>query len=284
MNTRPWPESMLEVLQVRKLAIFREGEVVTQETYPTPLELSGLIWSKLMSPPDYGLWLCLAELEPGARMTWPADHGDEAIYLQSGFLAASDHACPPRGAVIVEAGVPATVVAVERSLIAHWGSWDAQRRPEDNGTAKAGGRVHLVGPGGTFTSGDPEQVEVRGFADGSCDTCNIALFEVTRNRARTGRPHSHGADEIILVTSGSIRLGSVELHSGTSLCIPGGTRYAEGSGPEGAVFLNYRRQATDRTDFAPGSAPVTAAETLGRGPETRRTNDVVHLDSASLGR
>jgi len=274
---------MLEVLHVRKLAILRESEVVARETYPTPLEVSGLTWSKLMSPPDYALWLCLAELEPGARMTWPADHGDEAIYLQSGSLAVSGHACLPRGAVIVEADVPATVVAGERSLIAHWGSWDTRRRPDDNATAKAGGRVHLVGLDGTFASGDPDQVEVRGFADGSCETCKIALFEVTRNRARSGRPHSHGADEIILVTSGSIRLGSVELRAGASLCIPGGTRYAEGSGPEGAVFLNYRRQATDRTDFAPGSAPVTTAETLGRGPETRRTDDVVHLDGAGLG-
>jgi hypothetical protein len=272
----------LEVPSVRKLAIFRESDVVAQETYPVPLELSGLAWCKLMSPPDYGLWLCLSELRPGARMGWPADHGDEVVYLLSGALTVSGHACLPRGAVIVEANVPATVVATERSLIAHWGSREARRRDGEE-AATAGRGVHVVGPGGIFASGDPDEVAVRGFADGSCETCNLALFEVTRNRARSGRPHSHGADEIILVTSGSIRLGSVELHAGASLCIPGGTRYAEGSGPEGAVFLNYRRRVTDRTDFAAGTSPVTTMETLGEGPGTRRTHDVVHLDAASLG-
>jgi hypothetical protein len=271
-----------EVSSVRKLAIFRESDVAAQETYPAPLELSGLAWSKLMSPPDYGLWLCLSELEPGARMSWPADHGDEVVYLRSGSLAVAGHACVSRGAVIVEANVAATLVATERSLIAHWGSRDIGGR-RDRGTAEAGHRVHVVGPGGIFASGDPGQVAVRGLADGSCESCDLALFEVTRNRARSGRPHSHGADEIIFVTDGSIRLGSVELHAGTSLCIPGGTRYAEGSGPEGAVFLNYRPHVTDRTDFAAGTSPVTTIETLGTVPGTRRTHDVVHLEATTLG-
>src|SRR5947207_288339 len=141
---------------MKKMAILREDEVEASATYPVPVSVTGLAWSKLLSPPDY--------------------------------------------------------------------------------------------------------VGVRWFADAGCETCRLNLFEVTRNHKRAGRPHSHSADEIIFLVDGTIELGAYHLQPGTALCIPGGVRYAEGSGPDGAVFINYRRETSDRTHFFKDKPPSTAWE------------------------
>ena len=147
-----------------------------------------------------------------------------------------------------------------------------------NGPLAAGEhRIHLVGPRGKSASGTPETVAVRSFADAACERCRLSLFEVTRNERRAGRPHSHSADEIIFLVDGTIELGSYKLRPGTSLCIPGGVRYAEGSGDDGAVFINYRREASDRTDFVAGHPPSTAPEARGERPNERQTRDVVDI-------
>lgn len=266
---------------MRKLAIISEVEVAPTTPYPVPVSVTGLCWSKLLSPPQYRLWLCLSEVEAGGALCWPAFHGDEALYVFAGSIRVGEQACPAGGAVIVEAGTAATVDVPERARIAHWGARHGTGRADDR-PAGPGGRVHVVGPSGSFVSGDPSGVGVRGFAAASCPGCRLSLFEVTRRTERAGRPHSHSADEIIFVTAGTVRLGALELGAGTSLCIPGGTRYAEGSGPGGAVFINYRPEASDRTDFVRGRPPTTTAETLGVGPDVRHTCDVA--DVASAGR
>jgi hypothetical protein len=264
---------------MKKLAILHEDEVEPSDVYPAPVAVTGLVWSKLMSPEDYVLWLCLSELEEGAQITWPEEHSDQAVYVFSGGLEVGGHACPPRGAVIVESNVPAVATATSRSRIAHWGSWE-NAVPEQglNGPLTEGEhRVHLIGPNGQNTSGDPNDVAVRSFANSACDTCRISLFEVTRNKRRAGRPHSHSADEIIFLTDGTIELGSYKLRPGTSLCIPGGNRYAEGSGDDGAIFINYRREASDRTDFIKGQPPVTNPEARSARDNRVDTNDVVDI-------
>jgi hypothetical protein len=137
--------------------------------------------------------------------------------------------------------------------------------------------VHLIGPNGQNASGDPDSVAVRSFANSACDTCRISLFEVTRSKRRAGRPHSHSADEIIFLTDGTIELGSYTLQPGTSLCIPGGNRYAEGSGDNGAIFINYRREASDRTDFIKGQPPVTNPEARSTRDTPINTHEVVNI-------
>jgi quercetin dioxygenase-like cupin family protein len=247
---------------MKKMAILREAEVEPSDTYPAPVGATGVVWSKLMSPKDYVLFLCLSELEEGAQLSWDDQHSDQALYVFSGALEVGDLRCEERSAVIVESNVPATVTATERSRIGHWGSWDAAV-PQNgfNGpTSSEGHRIHVLGPKGFYRSGNPDDVAVRSFANSTCDTCRISLFEVTRSKKRAGRPHSHSADEIIFITDGLVELGSYKLGPGSSLCIPGGVRYAEGSGEGGAVFINYRRDASDRTDFVGGKATANAPE------------------------
>ena len=66
---------------MKKLAILHEDDVESQDTYPVPVAVTGLVSSKLLSPPDYVLWLCISELEEGATITWPAVHSDQAVYV-----------------------------------------------------------------------------------------------------------------------------------------------------------------------------------------------------------
>ena len=263
---------------MKKLAIVPENEVEALTEYPVPVKVTGVVSSKLLSPADYVLWLCVSELEEGAQMTWSGDHSDQALYVFSGALDVAGHTCPERGAVIIESGVEVTVTATTSSRIGHWGSWDPVvpadrfRGPIADGEH----RIHIVGPEGILASGDPDDVGVRWFANAACDTCRIALFEVTRNHKRAGRPHSHSADEIIFLIDGTIELGAYHLQPGTALCIPGGIRYAEGSGPDGAVFINYRRESSDRTDFFKDKPPSTAPESQS-GAGVRHTDDVTHV-------
>ena len=264
---------------MRKLAIFRDAEVEPSEDYPLPVDVTGLEWCKLMSPPDYALWLCMAALGEGATVTWPAAHGDEALYVFEGELEVGGHRCPAGGAVIVESDVAATAVATKPSRVGHYGprSATAGAGGPEGPPAPDGHRVHVVGPQGVVAFGDETTIGVRMLADSSCDTCRLSLFEVARDRARQGRPHSHSADEIIFVVSGTMRLGAHVLGPGTSLCIPGGVRYAEASGDEGCVFLNYRPHAADRTEFVKGEQPVSRPETPRSTPGLRTPNDVVDV-------
>jgi hypothetical protein len=237
-----------------KLTIVDERDIEPTHDHPA----TGVRWSKLLSPPGYSLWLYLLELDAGGSMTWPPDHGDEALYAFEGELDVDGRRCPAGGAVIVESGVPATVTATTTTRLAHYGS--------RAGAAAAGGGsgVHFVQPDGIATFGDPADVAARFFADAACPTCRLALFEVTRDHERPGRPHSHSADEIIYITAGTMILGARRLGPGTALSIPGGVRYAEGSGPDGCVFLNYRPEPSDRTDYVNDGPPVTTPEAMSR--------------------
>ncbi|HKA03493.1 MAG TPA: hypothetical protein VKD67_04160, partial [Acidimicrobiales bacterium] len=175
----------------------------------------------------------------------------------AGELDVDGRRCPAGGAVIVESNVPATVLATTTTRLGHYG---ARVQPDP----APGSGVHVVGPEGVGVFGDPADVAARFFADAACPTCRLALFEVTRDHERPGRPHSHSADEIIYVTSGTMVLGARVLGPGTALSIPGGVRYAEGSGPGGCVFLNYRREASDRTDYVKDGPPVNTPERMAR--------------------
>jgi quercetin dioxygenase-like cupin family protein len=264
---------------VRKLAIVREEDLAPQTDYPVGVAVDGLISSRLMSPPEYALWLCIAELDAGATITWPATHGDEALYVFEGELEVAGHRCPAGGAVIVESDVAATVGATQRSRVGHYGprSGTAQSGGPRGAPAPEGHGVHVVGPRGIAAFGDPSTIGARFLADSSCPTCRLSLFEVARDTARQGRPHSHSADEIIYVVSGTMHLGAHELGPGTSLCIPGGVRYAEASGERGCVFLNYRPDVSDRTEFVRGEPPVSRLEAPRTAGDVRIENDMVTI-------
>jgi hypothetical protein len=249
-----------------KLTILHEHDVEPRHDYPA----TGLRWNKPMSPDDYGLRLDLVELDAGGAISWGPAHGDDALFVFDGELEVDGHPCPAGGAVIVEAGVPATVRATTTTRLGSYRTRDAM-------PARAGAYVHVVGPRGVDVFGDPATVAARFLTNASCPTCRLSLFEVIRDRERPGRPHSHSADEIIFITAGEMVLGARRLGPGTALSIPGGVRYAEGSGPAGCVFVNYRAEPSDRTDYVKDGPPVTTQESAGARPGLRHENDVVDV-------
>jgi hypothetical protein len=85
---------------------------------------------------------------------------------------------------------------------------------------------------------DPNGVAVRMYYAGSAD--EPQLFEVRLEPNYVVERHAHHADEIIYVTQGEIRFGSVVCPVGSSIRIPKITLYGFTSGPEGAQFLNFR--------------------------------------------
>jgi hypothetical protein len=212
---------------------------------PTGHVLDGAARARLVSPPGFSLWMVVAELDDGATITWPAVHGDEAVYVQTGAFAVDGRTAPARGAAIVEADVPARGRAVGPTRIVHMGPVDP-RPPDDgiHGPAGAGPRgVHVVGPRGTWAAAAPTS-DSHYFADSTCPTCRITLLSVGRSAPYESPVHSHTQDELIHVVAGGIRLGRRHVGPGDTLAIAAGTRYGFRGDDDGFVFLNHRRDAS----------------------------------------
>jgi hypothetical protein len=262
--------------------IIDERDVTPVDADPTFGTPPGLTSVRRLSPDDYELWLCVLEVADATPLTWPAAHGDEGLYVLSGALEIAGERCPQGGAVIAESDVAATVRAAGASRLIHVGSRSAQ--PPDGGqlgpAAADNHGVHIVGPNGWFVSGSEDGSLARWFADSTCPTCRIALFDVSSDEdPGRSRQHTHSADEIIYVVTGTMRLGRRLLGAGTSLCISGGTRYAQSAGPGGCTFLNYRRDTSQQRYYGPGEPDYLLPETaLGRGGHL--VGDVVHVQPA----
>src|SRR5690349_3554038 len=83
--------------------------------------VDGDVTARVVSPPDFSLWLVTADLSDGTTIEWPARHGDEAVYVLDGALeidgkvdgnGAGRKTVPPVGAAVIEADAPATARAV----------------------------------------------------------------------------------------------------------------------------------------------------------------------------
>jgi hypothetical protein len=259
-------------------AITDEREVAAVSADPTFGAIPGLESCRLLSPDEYDLWLAVLEVAAGTALRWPDVHGEEGVYVLSGGLEVDGAVCAAGGAVIVESDVPITARTTQPSRLVHVGS----RTPAPASTAPAADRhgVHVVGPTGWFASGSEDRSHARWFSDGTCPTCEIALFDVSSDEdPGRSRAHTHSADEIIYVVSGQMRLGRRLVPAGTSLCISGGTRYAQSAGPGGCTFLNYRKESSQQQYFGPGEPDYLLPETaLGRGGFV--VGDVVHLHPA----
>jgi quercetin dioxygenase-like cupin family protein len=257
----------------------RDEDVVAVDEYPVPVTTSGAISSKLMSPADYELWLVVSDISEGATLTWDGPHSEQILYVFEGALEVAGQACPAGGAIVIEADVATEVRATAESRIGHYGS--RSLTPPDcpiNGVPEHSGHgVHVVGPGGLYRFGERATIAGRWLADGRCATCRAVLFEVARDTPRQGKPHHHSADEIIYVVEGSVKLGALEMFAGSSLCIPGSVRYAEASGENGAVFLNFRPTGSLRTDFFKDAPPETDPEAQSNFDGYEIVNDVVHI-------
>jgi len=229
-----------------KFATINLDEVPASTTYAVSQDVSGVAWSKQLSPEDYSLRLVVSELTDGAVMRWGTDHGDEAVCVLEGALDVDGRHCPVGGAVVIEAGVECAVTAIGPTRVAHYGPTDATP-PTDGllGPADTQGHgVHVVGDRGWFRAGNDTYSQTW-WADSSCPTCRICVFRIEHPDAPdVDLPHHHTQDEIIFVLEGELRLGSYRCPAGTAISIPAQMRYSLRSDGKAFKFLNYRRDAS----------------------------------------
>ena len=235
-------------------------------THAAPRDTTGVVRSRRVSTDDTSVWMVVSELADGAAIRWDGPHGDDGVYVVSGALDVDGHECPADGAVIVESGAACTARAVGPTVVIHCGAYadappaDGQYGPPE----PAGHGVHVVGPGGWFSSGNRERVAVRWFADSTCPTCRIALFHVWRAEGGVrDRSHTHTQDELIYVLDGSVLVAGEEYGPDTCLSIPALTRYSLTSGADGFAILNFRRDVSTQA-YRPGE-PDELEGALARG-------------------
>jgi hypothetical protein len=239
--------------------------------YAVDREVSGVVWSKMLSPDDFSLWLAVSELDDGATLRWATDHGDEAVCVLQGALAVDGRVCPTGGALIVESAARAAARARGRTVVAHYGPRD--EHPPSDGLYGApepdGHTIHVVGDRGWFASGGGEFNRAVWWADSTCPTCRISVFHVySSGLDERGVAHHHTQDEIIFITSGAVRMGARRFGAGTALSIPANMRYAIAGDGSPRSFLNYRRDAS-LVALTDGSAAKVESGLTFSGTEVR---------------
>ncbi len=243
------------------LAVLPGVQAAAAEGYPPAgWSMCGRYQARRLSPDGVSLWLFELRAGCGSVLRWSGDHGDEALYVLAGSVRVAapgaEQVVTTDGAVILESGVAADVVAGEDSRLLHMGAVDTSV-PVDApaGAPEAGGHVvHAVGPGGIYAECSPGR-ETRFYADSSCRTCRITLMKTGRSQRYVSAPHSHSQDELIHVLSGELILGRWALGPGDTLFVAADRRYTFTSGDDGFSFLNYRRDASMHT-IVRGGQPV----------------------------
>ena len=180
------------------------------------------------------------DLIEGSSLGWQAGKTGFVVYVWHGTVHAGDVILPKGSAMIIEHGAGAAVHADENAtLLVFNANPDTAERP-----TRLGGNVHLLPaervPAATRVN---EQMNVGGalFADAECSTCELWLHANDFHDPDCLIPnHFHSEDEIIVVTSGEIVLGTRHYGRGTAIAIAHNTIYGFKTGPEGLGFINFR--------------------------------------------
>ncbi len=251
------------------LAITLERDALSAVAYPpSTWDLRGPVAARLLSPPDISLWLYGLTVSAGSELRWSSAHGDEAVYVLAGSVDVAGRpeaaAVAAGGAVIVESGVAARVVATSDCQLLHFGSVFTE--PPADGPYGApwvhGHVVHAVGAGGVYAAVG-EGRDTRFYADSSCPTCRITLMRTGRDAAYISPAHSHSQDELIHVLSGEITLGRSTVGPGDTLWVQADRRYTFTGGSKGFSFLNYRRDASLHAVVRGGEPKLEGGATHG---------------------
>jgi hypothetical protein len=237
------------------LAMGSAQEEMAHEYLAPHSQAHGTARSSLFHPDGYSLWRLAGWLDAGTRLEWSTDHGDEALYVLVGELAAEGRPCRPSEAVIIEAAVETEVTATRPTALLHFGPWSPVP-PVDGplGPAAADGHgLHVV----DSTNWKPATPKVgvgdkHYFADSTCPTCRLTFYESSRAGGYVANSHSHSEDELMHVLWGTLQFGRDRIPAGTTIAIPGNHRYGFRAHDFG--ILNYRRDASTVIE-RPGSPP-----------------------------
>jgi quercetin dioxygenase-like cupin family protein len=210
------------------------ADLASSPGYEVPSAMfTGQAMTRFTAPEGYGQWINAGSVNAGSVLEWTSDHGDEAIYVESGRVEVAGEICQEGGAVIVERGAQTRLSFLDDCSVIHFGQSD--QTPPRKRLEGDDAKVHVVGNTGIT---ERNGIATR-FADGSCPGCDIVLFRLDEEQPHEGRSHSHTADEIIHVTRGAIQVGRDRVEAGMAIAIPADRRYSfRTKGPWS--FLNYR--------------------------------------------
>jgi len=231
----------------------------------------------LFHPEGFSLWRVVGELHGGAELEWSTEHGDEAVFVQSGILDCDGRQLTDGSTLIVEAGASIVVRSVGVTQVVHFGTVAAASPTGGllGGPAGQGRGIHVVrpqeAPSVHFGGGDNATSVY--FADGTCRSCRIALFLYDGSifaEGYAGASHFHSEDEIMHVLDGELHVGPLTVARGACIAVPQNVRYCfRTSGP--FRYLGYRADVSTAV-VQPGTDPVL--ETVANLTSTATTNPV----------
>lgn len=228
-------------------------------------------------PQGFSLWRIVGELSPGDELEWGTAHGEEGIYIVDGALEHKGDRAEAGSGILIEAGTPTVVRACTDTRLVHFGCLgDGPTGGGLRPKPEPGHQVHVVTPEQAEVIAAPGYPVATFFADGSdCPSCGIAMFTID-GRAIEGEyvasSHVHSEDEIIHVTEGELKVGSLRVSSGMSIAVPSSLRYGfRTSGP--FRFINYRPDLSTYLG-SPGTEPIL--ETVATLRNFRSTQDMGH--------
>jgi hypothetical protein len=231
-GANPCTEEEEEAVRAMASGIPAVQVVAAGEAAPVEYAPSTGVDAHLLSAAEFPLWLIDAEVPDGATLRWGTDHGEEVVYVEGGELAAGPRACPEAGAVVIEAGCPAELIARGPTRLLHFGSRAAAPdRPGDPS-------LQVIGPRGTWAMVEDGR-DSHFYADSTSPTCAATLLYTSRNSQWDSSLHSHSADEIIHVMWGDMQFGRWHLGPGGTVAVRADAPYQFRS-EAGVGFLNFR--------------------------------------------
>jgi quercetin dioxygenase-like cupin family protein len=241
-----------------QISVTTAAEQPLSEVYAAPTAIvEGRSSSRLVSPEGFTLWLVASAVDAPARLRWDTDHGDEAVYVKSGRLRVGDRTCGTGSVVVVESGAAIDVDVDEPAELVHFGP-AAHTPPADgpNGAPAAGAhRAHVIGPRG-YTAREEPTHATRQYANATCPTCRINLFQSWRSEKYRSAAHSHTEDELIHVLAGELTVGGGQAGPGDTLAVSARSIYGFQTGDDGYLFLNYSADASSYIPARPGPSKV----------------------------
>ena len=233
-----------------QISVTHADDKPVHDEYVAPTAtLEGRSQSRRVSPDGFSLWLVVAAIEGPARLQWDTDHGDEALFVKAGSVRLGERQCPTGGVLVVESGVALEVDIDEPTEVVHFG-------PAVYG-APSGQRAHVIGPRGYAAREEPTHT-TRQYANATCDTCRINLFQSSRTEKYRSAAHSHTQDELIHVLGGELVVGGERARPGDTLAVAAESIYGFQTGDDGYRFLNYSADASSYIPARPGPSKVLA--------------------------
>lgn len=188
------------------------------------------------------LHLHLKTLAPGARLGWSHAPAPLIGYVWDGSVRVGDIQLPAQSVLVIEKGASGAAVASEEGgkLLLFGGGSD------ESHAGHAGGRIHVLpaqeAPG-TLNLNTTGDVGATLWADADCPGCTLWLHGNSFRPGFVVKPHFHDEPEIIVVTTGTIVIGSRSYGRGSALQVSKFSEYTFAAGDDGLSYIVFHPRA-----------------------------------------